>query len=59
MKKHTIKYVGMDTHKNTIVIAIADQERDGEIRSYGTIPNTQEAIDKFIRKQTSKNIELR
>ncbi len=24
-----------------------------------TIPNTQEVIDKFIRKQTSKNIKLR
>ncbi len=59
MKEHTIKYVGMDTHKNTIVIAIADEERDSEVRNYGTIPNTQEAIDKFIRKQTSKKIKLR
>ncbi len=31
MKEHTIKYVGMDTHKNTIVIAIANQGRDSEI----------------------------
>ncbi len=56
MKKHTKKCIGMDTYKNTIIIAIADQERDGEIRNYGTIPTHQEAIDRFIRKQTSKNI---
>lgn len=59
MKKNTIKYVGLDTHKNSIVIAIADEKRDGEVRNYGTIPNTLEAIDKFIRKQVSENIELR
>lgn len=59
MKKHTIKYVGLDTHKNSIVIAIADDERDGEVRNYGTIPNKIEAVEKFIRKQISQNIELR
>lgn len=59
MKKNTIKYVGLDTHKNSIVIAIADENRDGEVRIYGTIPNTVDAIDKFIRKQVSANIELR
>jgi transposase len=59
MKKNTIKYVGLDTHKNSIVIAIADEKRDGEVRNYGTIPNTLEAVDKFIRKQVSENITLR
>lgn len=59
MKKNTIKYVGLDTHKNSIVIAIADENREGEVRIYGTIPNTVDAIDKFIRKQVSANIELR
>ncbi len=59
MKKHTIKYVGLDTHKNSIVIAIADEERNGEVRNYGAIPNTLDAVEKFIRKQISQNIELR
>lgn len=59
MKKNTIKYVGLDTHKNSIVIAIADEKRDGEVRIYGTIPNTLGAVDKFLRKQVSQNIELR
>lgn len=59
MQKDIIKYVGLDTHKNSIVIAIANETRDGEVRNYGTIPNTLEAVDKFIRKQISQNIELR
>lgn len=58
MKKNTIKYVGLDTHKSSIVIAIADAEREGEIRNYGTIPNTLEAVDKFIRRQVSQKVEL-
>ena len=49
MKK--VKFVGLDVHKNSIAIAIAGEERDGEVRSYGTIANTPPAsIDKFLRK---------
>lgn len=59
MNKNTIKYVGLDTHKNSIVIALADEDRNGEVRNYGTIPNSFDAVDKFIRKQVSQNIELR
>lgn len=59
MMKHTTKYVGLDVHKDTIVIAIADEERLGEIRNYGTIPNTIESLEKFLRKQVSQGAELR
>lgn len=59
MKKHTIKYVGLDVHKETIVIAIADEERQGEIRDYGTVPHTLDALDKFLRKQISQGVKLR
>ena len=34
-----IKYIGLDVHKNSIAIAIADQGRDQEVRFYGTIKN--------------------
>ncbi len=30
--KRTVKYIGLDVHKNSISIAIADQGRDGEVR---------------------------
>ena len=56
-KLHT-KYVGMDVHQKTISIAIADDGPDGEVRLYGTIKNTVEAIDKVIRKLVSTGAEL-
>lgn len=59
MSNTIIKYAGFDTHKDTIVIAIADEGRSGEIRNYGTIPHTLEALNKFIRKQVSQGVELR
>lgn len=59
MKKHTIKYVGMDVHKDTIVIAMTNEGREEEVRMYGTIPHTMDAMNKFIRKQISRNAELR
>jgi transposase len=49
----------MDVHKDTIVIAIADKEREGEIRRYGAIPHTINSLDKFLRKQISQGADLR
>jgi transposase len=57
MKK--VKFIGLDVHKKTIAVAVADEGRDGEIRRYGTIANTFEAIDKVIRKLVSDGSELR
>lgn len=59
MTNNTIKYVGLDVHKETIVISIADEKRGSEIRRYGTIPHTLTALDKFLRKQISQGAELR
>jgi transposase len=46
MKK--IRFVGLDVHAETIVVAIA--EADGEVRSLGTIPNREESIRKLFKK---------
>jgi transposase len=40
------KFIGLDVHKNTISLAIAKSGADEEVRFYGTIRNTPEAIDK-------------
>ncbi len=42
-----IKYVGLDTHKDTIAVAIADAA-GGQPRFYGEIANTETAVSKLI-----------
>ena len=48
-KDSTTKFIGLDVHSKTISVAIADEGRKGEVRHYGTIENTTEAIDKGIK----------
>jgi transposase len=57
--KKIIKYVGLDVHKNSIAISIAEDGRDQEVRYYGTILNNINQLDKFMRKQISQGAELR
>lgn len=57
MKEYST-YVGMDVHKNSIEIAIAEQGRKGEVRSYGKIDGTLTALDKAVRKLVSKGKRL-
>lgn len=54
----TIKYIGLDVHKNTISIGIADEHRDGEVRYYGQISNNMDDLSKVLRKLISKGFEL-
>ena len=52
-----IKYVGLDVHKDSITIAIADQGRDGNVRVYGKITNDLKQIDKVMHKLISQNAQ--
>jgi transposase len=49
MKAITL-YIGLDVHKDSIVIAIAEPGRNGEIRNFGTITNDLQALEKAINR---------
>ncbi len=49
---NTVKFIGLDVHKKTITIAIADLGRQNKPRVYGAIANDLDAVDKFCRKIT-------
>jgi len=42
-------FVGLDVHKETIDVSIAEGRRDGEIRHYGVIASDLEPLDKVVR----------
>jgi transposase len=56
MKTH--KFVGLDVHSDTTMIAVADGERTGEIRLYGQISSDLGALEKVLRKLGGPNVVL-
>jgi transposase len=55
---NSVKFIGMDVHKNSITIAIAEEGSRDSARVYGTISNDLDALDKFCRKMVSTANEL-
>jgi len=47
-------FIGLDTHKETIAVAIAEDSREGEVRYYGQIANEPSAVLKLIKKLAGK-----
>jgi transposase len=58
MKKNSI-FVGLDVHKSSIDVALADSGRDSEVRFYGTIGGDLESLHKVVRKLQSNGATLR
>jgi transposase len=58
MKKHTI-FVGLDVHKDSIDVALADTGREGDVRFYGTIGGDLESLHRVVRKLGRKETSLR
>ena len=55
---NTVKFIGMDVHKKTITIAIAEEGRQNQPRVYGTIANDLGALNKFCRKMVSTSTQI-
>jgi transposase len=51
-----VHYVGLDVHKESIAVAIAAPD---ELRAYGIIGGTLEAVDRFIKRIKQPGVELR
>jgi transposase len=56
--KNMIHHIGLDVHKETIAVAIAP-EHATEVRHYGIIAGTLEALDKLLKKLSQPGVELR
>jgi transposase len=48
--KQSIKFVGLDDSRDSIEVAVAEAGERVEVRRYGAIPHTPEAIRKLVRK---------
>ena len=45
-----ITYVGLDVHKDGIVVALAEGDLRRAVRDYGRIANTLAAVQRWVRK---------
>jgi transposase len=54
-----ITYVGLDVHKESVVVATAASGLRGEVRVYGRIANTATALDRLLKKLGGDGATLR
>ncbi len=58
MSQSTTLYVGLDVHKDSIDIALAEPSRDAEVRHLSTVAAGSEAVTKALRRLVSAGHRL-
>ena len=53
-----VRFIGLDVHKKKIAVAIAEEGRNGEVLSYGSIDNTKSALAKLLHKLGKESATL-
>jgi transposase len=53
-----ITYVGLDVHKDGIVVTVAEGGLRGEVREYGLIANTLAALQRLARKLDQEELRF-
>jgi transposase len=57
--KQLITYIGLDVHKETMAVALAEAGKRNEVREYGKIANTPAAVKALVAKLARDGYELR
>ena len=55
---NSITYVGLDVHKATVAVAVAEGGRGGEVRQLGVFENRPEVLSKLAARLSSKNCRV-
>ena len=48
--EQSTRFIGMDVHKDTIVVAVTATGEVGKATAYGTFPNTASALEKLVKR---------
>ena len=58
MKQDSAVWVGLDTHKARIAVAVAEPGRSGEVRFHGEVANQPEAVCRLLERLGKKHDRL-
>ena len=57
--KQLITYIGLDVHKETIAVALAEAGKRNEVRECGKIANTPAAVKALVAKYDARPVASR